>query len=503
MNKHTTILCVDDEPINLSLLKAILVPHGYRVVYAQDGQEALEKLLGEPIDLVLLDLMMPDMDGFEVCRWIKSNEEYSNIPIIMLTAHAAKENRIKGIEAGAEEFLAKPFDKAEVLARVSMLLKVKKLNDQLHSAYNSINSLTGFTRKILSGFDPLQFNFMEGIKEIVRQIIADSPEQIEQPQRVLVSLRDADGTYDCYAFSHVSGSVVMSPLSPSISRLLDRLACGKEVVWLNTKDLQDGHQELVAELSEQLAIPVNLICCQSPQITFCTFNYGRAVNRYDAEVLNTIVVKSLFLKSLSEQTRETEVAFGYTILALARAAEVHDDDTGNHILRVGAYCAVLAEQMGMPEKFVSLIRTQSILHDTGKMHLSPEILSKPGALTPEEFGLIKMHPVDGAKIVGDHVRLTMAKSIAISHHERYDGSGYPYRLIGEQIPIEGRIMNLADQYDAMRNKRSYKPAFDHDKTFHIITEGDGRTIPQHFDPQVLAAFKETHGKFAEIFEKIG
>jgi HD-GYP domain-containing protein (c-di-GMP phosphodiesterase class II) len=212
---------------------------------------------------------------------------------------------------------------------------------------------------------------------------------------------------------------------------------------------------------------------------------------------------SLRVKGLLEQVREAEDAFAYTLLALARAGEANDDDTGNHIQRVGEYCALLAAQVGMPEDFIKLIRTQSILHDAGKVYLSPVILKKPGGLTAEEFELMKQHPIDGAKIIGDHVRLTMAKSIALSHHERFDGSGYPYRLVGEQIPIEGRILNLADQYDALRNKRCYKPAYDHDTVFRIITEGDGRTTPQHFDPRVFDAFKAVHGRFAEVFEKNG
>ena len=216
-------------------------------------------------------------------------------------------------------------------------------------------------------------------------------------------------------------------------------------------------------------------------------------------MLNAIVAQSLFIKSLSEQIRETEDAFSYTVLSLARAAEVNDDDTGNHILRVGDYCALLARQMGISEEFISLIRQQSILHDVGKIHLAPDILKKPGALTAEELALVKLHPVHGAKIVGDHARLTLAKSIAISHHERYDGSGYPYGLSGEEIPLAGRILNLADQYDALRNVRCYKPALDHDKAFHIITAGDGRTMPHHFDPRVLNAFREIHGRFAEVF----
>ena len=111
-----------------------------------------------------------------------------------------------------------------------------------------------------------------------------------------------------------------------------------------------------------------------------------------------------------------------------------------------------------------------------------------------------MHTVLGSKIIGGHHRMSTADKIAISHHERYDGTGYPHGLAGDQIPIEGRIMNLADQYDALRNARCYKPAFDHEKTYRIITEGDGRTLPQHFDPEVLDAFRNSHERFAEVFD---
>jgi HD-GYP domain-containing protein (c-di-GMP phosphodiesterase class II) len=344
---------------------------------------------------------------------------------------------------------------------------------------------------------------MASISDIVNQIIAVSPEKIEHPHRVLVGFRDANVGYTCYMFGYDAGLLGTTPLPADIIHHLNRIVDGGTgVIWFNQSDLRERYRELIPVLNEHVAPLFNLVCHKSSQITLCALNYGRQVTRYDAEVLNSVVAQSLFLKSLSQQVRETEDAFAYTVQSLARASEVNDEDTGNHIHRVGEFSAMLARQIGMSEQFVDLIRHQSIMHDVGKIHLSPDILKKPGRLEPEEFELVKQHTVRGAAIIGDHVRLTLARSIALTHHERYDGSGYPYGLSGEQIPIEGRILNLADQYDALRNVRCYKPAFDHETSYRIITEGDGRTMPHHFDPRVLAAFRELHERFAAVFDEL-
>jgi len=141
MNQSTArILCVDDEPVNLSLLEAMLSPRGYDVVSAVNGPQALEKIATERIDICLLDVRMPGMDGFEVCRRIKSDDLHRNIPVVMITAHADKEDRIRGIEAGSEDYITKPFDSSEVLARIKMLLRVNSLNEELQNAHDKLEA---------------------------------------------------------------------------------------------------------------------------------------------------------------------------------------------------------------------------------------------------------------------------------------------------------------------------------------------------------------------------
>jgi len=346
--RNSKILIVDDEERNRRLLNKWLDEEGYECHSASSGRSALSLAMTIEPDLILLDLMMPGMDGFQVAAQLKENSDTDNIPIIMVTAITDKKSMIRALSFGAEEFLTKPVDSNELQIRVRNMLRLKKASDLLRNQ-------------------------------------------------------------------------------------------------------------------------------------------------------NTVLEEKV-----DERTQELQAGYLSTLTALGKAADYRDDETGAHVRRISHYSRVLATKMGKDESLCEMIFHASALHDVGKIGTPDRILYKEGPLNDEEWAIMRNHTVDGAKILSalNSPIANMGKEIALNHHERWDGTGYPNRVAGEAIPLSARIMSICDVYDALRSKRPYKEAFSHQKSMGIILEGDGRTLPQHFDPKVLHAIERCEKQFELIFNRL-
>jgi len=353
MTTPKRILIVDDEELNRDLMEAMIASFGHVPELATNGLEALEKLTSD-FDLVLLDVMMPGMDGFEVAQKIRENQEINDIPIIMVTGLSSQKDRLQAVKAGVNDFISKPVDRVELNVRTDSMLKIKEAQDA-----------------------------------------------IKQHRAIL----------------------------------------------------EETVEERTASLRKTL-------------------------------------------KELKEAQRLTHQAHLDTIRRLAIASEYRDEDTALHLNRMGNYCAIVARGLGLPADEVDLILHASPMHDVGKIGIPDAILLKPGKLNEAEWEIMKQHPIIGSRILsGSSSELLEAgEIIALSHHEKWDGTGYPKELSGEGIPLYGRICAIADVFDALTNNRPYKKAFSSDKAFEIL--GEGRGI--HFDPKVVDVFFDQADEVVEI-----
>jgi len=351
-----TVLVVDDMPANLQLISELLCDL-YHVRIATSGAQALQIVERAIPDLILLDVMMPEMDGHEVCRRLKADPRTQEVPILFLSARNQDEDECLGFELGATDYLFKPINPPTLMARVQTQLRLKATADLLRS----------------------QNSYLD--------------------------------------------------------------------------------QEILA------------------------------------------------------RTRELQAIHDVTILALASLAETRDNETGNHLRRTQHYVRLLAEKLRDHPRFSACLDDQSIelmfksapLHDIGKVGIADHILLKPGRFEPAEYEIMKTHArlgyqalVHAEEMLGAQVPfLRIAKEIALCHHEKWDGSGYPNGLAGEAIPVSARLMAVADVYDAVISRRVYKSQMCHETAVAIIRDGAGR----HFDPDVAAAFIDLEKKFEQIAER--
>ena len=354
------ILVVDDNRINCKIVNDLIIIMGYDSLMAENGLYALSTLEKQECDLVLLDIRMPDMDGYQVLEYMKNDSRLSKIPVIMISALDDMESIVRCIENGADDYMVKPFNHTVLKARINACLERKRFHDRENQ-------------------------------------------------------------------------------------------------------------------------------------------YQEQIEKFNLDLQNRV----------SKQVSEITAAQRATIFAMAKLAESRDPETGEHLLRIREYVRIICQRLCMRSEYATIIDDDYIenicaaspLHDIGKVGVPDSILLKPGKLTKEEFDEMKVHTIIGAESLREVNRLHFGNDfvrigieIAESHHEKYDGTGYPHGLVGEDIPLVGRILALSDVYDALTSKRCYKEAFSHTRSHDIIVKGRGK----HFDPDVLDAFVSAEKEFLQI-----
>lgn len=518
-SQNPIILCVDDEEVNLKLLEKILVPRGYGVVSVASGKDALLKIKSQTIDLVLLDIMMPGMDGFEVCRHIKEDQKLRNIPVIIITASTAKQDRIRGIEAGAEEFLSKPFDKTEVLVRIKILLKGKELNDQRVSAEEALQK----------SHDELDRQVQERTAEL-----AQANEILRRQLENMTALRDIGIAIGSSLDLKITLNILLEKLIAQLRvDAADVLLLDPDNLYLNfsaglgfrTPAIQTTHVRMgqghvgqvaferktliISDLSETVTKALKVEEFKSyvampliahGKIAGVLEIFQRSLFNPTPEWLNFLELMSgqaaiaidnaTMFDSLQRSNSELILAYDATMEGWSRALDLRDKETEGHSRRVTEMTVKLARAFGLSEGELVQVRWGALLHDLGKMGIADGILLKPGPLTDEEWAIMKQHPTIAHELLSPVRYLRLALDIPYYHHEMWDGTGYPLGLHGEKIPLPARIFAVVDVWDALCSARSYRAAWPEEKVRAYIRSQAGT----HFDPQVVKAFLDMKWK---------
>lgn len=498
------IIIASSNQINTRVLSNYLSREGYEIISIEKGYKVFEVLQKEPVDIILIDTRLIDIDGFKLCSSIKKHEKYRIIPVLILVQITNIDERIRGYQAEADGLIFKPFNENEVLAIVEKFAKTKEFNDIFQGTMSSISTLAQHAQESIKNFDPMKFDLHSNAADLARAILRIRSDQWDKPAQLFIGFKESGKRSRCYLYEYVFGNLDEVSINFDIEKIFKLTAKTDVKILLYNKEDSPTEEikSFIDEIQQFKIVPINFVGYINNDFYLFAFNYGRTVTKYDAEIINTLAIQCLFYKTISNQIQKLDEIGIYTVHALARASEVNDEDPKKHIFRIGEYSSFIAQRLGMDEKFCRKIKIQSALHDVGKIYIPATILKKASKLNDEEWEIIKMHTIYGAQIIGNNPYFSIAKNIALYHHEKWDGTGYPNGLKGEQIPLEARIVALADVYDTLRIKRPYRDGFDHKSAIKIIIEGDGKTFPSHFDPEVLKIFKENHSKFDEIYESM-
>jgi putative nucleotidyltransferase with HDIG domain len=500
---RSNILVVDDDEKVLDILRRSLSNNGHDVRVAKSGLEAVSLYKETAPDMVVLDMMLPDIDGREVLRRLRIYGYGRETPVLFLSSNSDLEMRLSGLDSGAEDYLVKPFSLRELNKKIDIALGRIIKTRELEATKNSLES------EIQKG----QEKYISLNRELKKQLL--SMETLFSVSQDLNRLLDIEELINVLALT-VVGELQIS--SMAIFSLVSEES--KEFTLLGLKgldrqqirDLVIPRNGVFAEWLEKERGPRKIVrthdrewVSKLPDLRLAIFEYatpvivkqslrgivftGPKLNRNDYTKFELSILLSICDSAgigieNSKLFKQLQATYLSTVKTLVSIIEAKDAYTRGHTERVADYSTAIAEKMNLSKEEKQLITFGAVLHDIGKLSVYENVLNKAGKLSEEEWRILKSHPEVGASIIQNMEFLAGTVALVRHHHERYDGRGYPDHLRGEEIPLGARIITVADSFDAMTTDRPYRVALSVERATETLREKKGT----QFDPEVVDNF---------------
>ena len=487
MNEHLNIMVVDDEKPILNIFREYLkATTNYQVFTESNGLLALEIIKNHAIDCCFLDISMPVINGVDLAKQIYLHDK--TIPIVIMTGNPSADNAIKTLKIGVVDFLTKPIDMLQVPQTIKRVMKER-------SMFVDSLLLKELTQK---NFELININqeLQQKLKDV--EIISLILQKLEQATNInnlinmIVNLAGEITLCDEAYFCNFAHNCTEPSILASFSRSNGKSGSGsKNITRYNINKVADDKIPLMINDNEKggvMAIPLLIKSNVFGVLVLLINDNGIHFQRKDLYFMNFLLKKASSLVenfALYENIFENLFAQLY---AFVETIEARDSYTKQHSHRVSLYAMSIAGAMNCTQEEIDKLNVSGLLHDIGKIGTPDHILLKPGRLSDEEFNIIKKHPITGSNIIGHFGMWTDEQTIIRHHHERFDGTGYPDGLKGEEIPLLSRILSVVDVYDALTSDRSYRKRMREDDALKIIRENSG----SQFDQNVVDAFFKSY-----------
>jgi response regulator RpfG family c-di-GMP phosphodiesterase len=505
------VLIVDDDRAIRMLCKRLLEKSGYAVAEAVDGVDALAKVAEEHPDVIVLDGMMPNMNGADCARRLKADPTTREIPIVMASAAGEEQDIVAGLEAGVDEYITKPIRHREFVLRVRSMAHLYRSKLELMQTCRVRDAQANALAMLLDYSASLSVS--RNLDTVLEKTVSVAARLLDC-RRVSIMLPDVEtDSLRIVRSVGIDPDLAANVRVPKGGEIAGRVFASKEPVVMN--DHPEPESDATRYDSAFFAsVPLISHPLIGPEHTIGVLNMterkrGHAFEPRELKYIQLIssiaaaTIDDIVTRRARDEARDSIVG------ALATLAEYRDTDTGRHLDRVTKFSRLLADRLREKVNFARVIDDEFLyaleravpLHDIGKVAIPDNILLKPGKLDPDEMRHMRRHAAIGAQAIRSVINrapgvdfLLMAEEIAGCHHEWYDGTGYPGGLRGEEIPLSARIAALADVYDALTTRRVYKDAFPHEVALDIIRKGLGT----QFDPDVVNAFLEREQEFRQV-----